>query len=211
MGVGVLGAGASFAAGVAHLSRPREALLPLVPIVDRAGWGGVEPNIDGSVEGRYDGALNPSGWMEYAVPLSVALKNLILHHTATGPEARVADIQAMHMRTRGYADIGYHYLIGADGVIAAGRPVNVRGAHTGGHNTGSIGVALIGNFEQIAPTDAQLISLGRLAQALINDFWLARLGGHRDFQPGATVCPGANFWPQVPVLAERLGVAYGPG
>jgi N-acetyl-anhydromuramyl-L-alanine amidase AmpD len=97
-------------------------------------------------------------------------------------------------------------MIGADGSIYAGRALEARGAHTGGRNTGSIGVSLFGNFENDTPTLAQMDSLWRLSEALTYDFWLERLGGHRDYQPGATVCPGANLWPRLGDLASASGV-----
>jgi hypothetical protein len=101
-----------------------------------------------------------------------------VHHTATGnddpdPDARVRAIYAYHVRTNGWADIGYQALISEDGTIYEGRwsgsdspscrtssgttlPFGHRGttttadivvgAHTGGWNTGNFGVALLGTL-----------------------------------------------------------------
>ena len=46
----------------------------------------------------------------------------------------------------GWADVGYHYLVDKDGTIYEGRNIAIRGAHTQGHNTGSAGVCLLGDF-----------------------------------------------------------------
>lgn len=202
-GLGAVGAATVGAASWLFQRQPR---MPGVAIVPREGWGAVPADIDGSSEGRYDPVNNPAGYMIYDRPLTVALKDLIVHHTATGFEATPADIQRLHMQDRGYADVAYHYLIGADGTIYEGRVIQARGAHTGGHNTGSIGVSLFGNFEVVTPTTAQLDSLWRLSGALCYDYWLERLGGHRDYQIGATVCPGANLWPLLGDLAGSAGV-----
>lgn len=207
IGLATLGAAGAAVVGFGTWLFKREPRLPSVAIVSREAWGAAPPLIDGSVEGRYDPGSNPDGYLIYDRPLTVALKDLIVHHTATGFEATPADIQRLHMQDRGYADVGYHYMIGADGTIYAGRALEARGAHTGGRNTGSIGVSLFGNFENQTPTVAQIDSLWRISGALTYDYWLERLGGHRDYQPGATVCPGANLWPRLPDLAGACGVS----
>ena len=207
IGIAGLGAAGAVGVGVGSWLFRRDPQLPTMAIVSREDWGALPANIDGSVEGRYDPLANPGGYLVYDKPLTVALKDLIVHHTATGFEATPADIQRLHMQDRGYADVGYHFMIGADGTIYAGRALEARGAHTGGRNTGSIGVSLFGNFEDVTPTIAQIDSLWRLASALVHDYWLDHLGGHRDYQPGATVCPGANLWPRLPDLAAACRVA----
>jgi N-acetylmuramoyl-L-alanine amidase len=207
IGVAGLGAAGAGAIGLANWLFQREPRLPAVAIVTREAWGALPADPAGSIEGLYDSAANPEGYLIYDRPLTVALKDLIVHHTATGFDATPADIQRLHMRDRGYADVGYHYLIGADGMVYEGRALGARGAHTGGRNTGAIGVSLFGNFELTEPTVAQLDSLWRLSTALCHDYWIARLGGHRDYQPGATVCPGAMLWPRLPDLAGACKVS----
>ena len=46
----------------------------------------------------------------------------------------------------GHLDIGYHFIILADGSRMVGRPVGVVGSHTPGHNEDSIGVCMIGGL-----------------------------------------------------------------
>ena len=55
-----------------------------------------------------------------------------------------ADVITRWHRQRGWKGIGYHYLIDRDGTVAEGRPIEKVGAHVKGHNTGSVGVCLIG-------------------------------------------------------------------
>jgi hypothetical protein len=45
---------------------------------------------------------------------------------------------------RGWTDCGYHAVIETDGGYFRGRPENSPGAHVEGHNTGNLGVCLIG-------------------------------------------------------------------
>lgn len=82
------------------------------------------------------------------------INEIIVHCSATKPEwmadaptsAKVAEIRRWHVKDRGWKDIGYHYLIDRNGAVATGRPVEQVGAHVSGHNTGTIGVCLIGGF-----------------------------------------------------------------
>lgn len=73
------------------------------------------------------------------------ITEIIVHCSAT-PEGRpftVSDIDQWH-RSRGFAQIGYHYVVYLDGTIHQGRPVEIAGAHCKGHNANSIGVCYIG-------------------------------------------------------------------
>ena len=193
--------------GAAATASAAAAIAPV--IISREAWGAAAPDHAARAEGGfYDAATNPGGWLAYAEPLRDTLNTLVVHHSASAIDG-VRDIQRLHMQTRGYADIGYHFLIGADGLIYAGRDVGARGAHTGGANTGTVGVALLGNFERGDPAPAQLDSLRQLGAYLAAAYALTHLAGHRDFQPEATVCPGAGLAPLLPGLAEELRLDYG--
>ena len=89
--------------------------------------------------------------------------------------------------------------------------LNERGAHTGGHNTGTIGVCLLGNFEVVQPVTAQLDSLHQVAVYLRETVGITHVTGHRGFQPEATVCPGENLWPLLATVAVEAGFAMGDG
>ncbi|MFK7802060.1 MAG: peptidoglycan recognition family protein [Anaerolineae bacterium] len=178
-------------------------------IISRAEWGAAEPNIQGSPEGGYDAIRNPAGWFEYDTPLPEVLNTIVVHHSALPLSDGPLEIQLLHQENKGYADVGYHYLIDENGTIYEGRPINVRGAHTGGFNTGAIGIVLLGNFEEIEPTDAQLNSLMELNQFLKRSYQVTHLAGHNDFQPGETLCPGKNLEPLLPGLAKELEFEFG--
>lgn len=73
------------------------------------------------------------------------MKEIIIHCAATpnGKHFTAEDIHRWHLQ-RKWSGIGYHYVIRVDGVLEVGRPEYWTGAHAAGHNTGSIGICLIG-------------------------------------------------------------------
>jgi hypothetical protein len=203
----LLGAAVVLGAGVQCSPRPRCSLDSL-DIVSRAEWGAVDPVLD-SVEGVYDPVTNPGGWMVYDEPLDEVLTTIIVHHSALNVSDGPFEIQDMHFRFKGYADIAYQFLINETGRIYEGRSLTVRGAHTGGYNTGTVGIVLLGNFMERAPTDAQLGSLRALSGCLIDAYRITHIAGHRDFQLDETDCPGDNLEALLPGLAVELGVEFG--
>ena len=97
----------------------------------------------------------------------------IVHHTAGsndyGPQdsaAIVRSIYAYHTRTLGWCDIAYNALVDKFGQVFEGRAGGmdrpVEGAHTGGFNKNTWGVAMLGNFDVVPPTPIQLRTVGRL-------------------------------------------------
>jgi hypothetical protein len=176
--------------------------------VSRAEWGAADPVLD-SVEGVYDPVNNPGGWMVYEEPLERVLTTIIVHHSALPVSDGPREIQQMHLEFKGYADIAYQFLIDDTGRIYEGRSITVRGAHTGGHNTGTVGIVLLGNFMDSEPTEAQLSSLHALSACLIDAYGISHIAGHRDFQPGVTDCPGDRLEALLPGFATDLGIEFG--
>ncbi len=116
-----------------------------------------------------------------------------MHCTATpeGRDVSVADVTRWH-RARGFRTIGYHYLIGLDGKVYPGRPLEQVGAHCVGQNAKSVGVCYVGGCDkQMHPKDtrtaAQRESLRQLVSELKARFPGATLHGHREF--AAKACP----------------------
>ena len=121
------------------------------------------------------------------------ITEIILHCTATpaGRPVCVADIDAWHRR-RGFDGIGYHYVVGLDGTIMPGRPVDKAGAHCLGHNRNSIGVVYVGGLDASGHatdtrTAAQRSALLLLLRQLRKLYPGAAIRGHRDF--AAKACP----------------------
>jgi len=124
------------------------------------------------------------------------IKKIIIHSTATpaGRAVTVAEITGWH-KARGFNGIGYHFVIGLNGEIWAGRDISVAGAHTVNHNADSIGIAYVGgtdinNKPLDTRTDAQKKALFDLICELKNQFPNATVHGHRDF--ARTDCPSFN-------------------
>jgi hypothetical protein len=189
-------------------SRRKKCSLDSLKIISRAEWGAVEPRLD-SVEGVYDPVANSGGWLVYDEPLEKVLTTIIVHHSALPLSDGPREIQQMHFEFKGYADIAYHFLIDETGQIYEGRSLTVRGAHAGGHNTGTVGVVLLGNFMVDDPTEAQLVSLRTLSACLIDEYSITHMAGHRDFQPGVTDCPGDHLEILLPDLAAEMVIKFG--
>lgn len=117
-----------------------------------------------------------------------SINEIIVHCTASkeGVPLDVAAIRRMHVRERGWSDIGYHYVIYLDGSIHEGRDVNISGAHCAGHNTHSIGVVYVGGLDKSGKakdtrTPAQKAGLLKLLQDLKRLYPKATIHGHREF------------------------------
>ena len=161
----------------------------------------------------------------------------VVHHTAgtnsysaSESAAIVRGIERYHVLANGWNDIGYNFLVDKYGQVFEGRgggiTKNVVGAHAEGFNTGSTGVAVIGNYETqkiSAAARAALVKLlaWRLDVAHVNPLgkltWtsggnpqyppgtkvnLRAVSGHRD--TGPTSCPGGSLYGQLPGIAADV-------
>lgn len=132
-----------------------------------------------------------------------AINEIIIHCAATRPEwmkgqptsAKVKEIDRWH-RANGWSGIGYHYLIDRDGTVAKGRPIGRVGAHVKGHNTGTIGVCLIGGHGASAHdkfADHFTFPQNRALRALVNELRqdypaISKVTGHNEYANKG--CPG---------------------
>lgn len=132
-----------------------------------------------------------------------------IHHTVSGPggdpAANLRGIQSYHMDSRGWCDIGYHFLVSIDGRTWEGRPVELLGAHVGGHNTGNIGISFIGCFHgdcggipgPYVPPEEMITGGAGLVSGLGAIFGItpssATVLGHRDHPDQSTSCPGDHL------------------
>lgn len=119
-------------------------------------------------------------------------------HCAATPEGKdytVAQIEEWH-RARGFEGIGYHYVIGRDGRVYAGREPDKAGAHCTGHNAQSIGVCYIGGVatDGKTPKDTRTPAQRRALEALVRQLLAAHPGatvhGHNEY--AAKACPSFN-------------------
>jgi N-acetylmuramoyl-L-alanine amidase len=99
-----------------------------------------------------------------ATPLQLPVPYVIIHHTATERCSSRSQcvfstqlIQTYHMKSSGWWDIGYNFLIGGDGNVYEGRGWKGQGAHTYGYNDKSLGITFIGLFRgSRLPTKRQM-------------------------------------------------------
>jgi hypothetical protein len=135
------------------------------------------------------------------------ITHIVLHHTAGSDHAdrlEKPSIRNYHIHTRGWSDIGYHFIVekyDKEYEVIVGRPLDIPGAHVRGHNQNSIGIALVGNYEQDTPTQEAYDTIAdRIVKPLKRIFPDAEIVGHFDL--AATKCPGSNF--SVCEIKERV-------
>lgn len=97
-------------------------------------------------------------------------------------------VDRMH-RDRGWAGIGYSWVVDQDGVIYEGRGWTAQGAHATGHNASGIGILVAVGEGGPPPTAAALAAVREIAdEADARAGRRLRRVGHRDLM--ATECPG---------------------
>jgi hypothetical protein len=186
-------------------------------IISRAEWGADE-NLRFNDQGQ-------AIWEdEYYTP-----QKFIIHHTAgesanVDPMASVRAIYYWHAVSKGWGDIGYNYLIDAQGNIYEGRSGGdgIVGGHAYMRNRNTIGIAILGCYQSATHdkaesncntpttlTEATKISLNKLIASKAREFNIDPLGqsefhgkilpnviGHSDV--GYTVCPGDLIYQELP-------------
>jgi hypothetical protein len=168
-----------------------------------------------------------------------------VHHTLSLNRYRRSDspsivlgICLFHRNVNRWDDIGYDFLVDRYGQVFEGRKggidAPVIGAHAGGFNTYSTGVAAIGDFRYRGLPPAGMSSLARLlawklslsgvpAEGSVSvpsgggrftpyakgtPVKLNRIAGHRDAD--STECPGAALYAQLPGLRAQVAQLEGP-
>jgi hypothetical protein len=125
------------------------------------------------------------------------VEELILHHTWKPEAAEYRGgatweaIRAYHVQQRGFRDIGYHLGVAPGEADRAWllRPLAMTGAHCRGHNSRSIGVVMVGNYDREDP-ELVLPTAVKVLAACARTFGLApaQIYFHRDFADKS--CPG---------------------
>ncbi|MCX5373382.1 peptidoglycan recognition protein [Streptomyces sp. NBC_00103] len=189
--------------------RAKPYIGPRPSIVTRRGWGADEK------------------LREKKFVYTTKVKAAFVHHTASGNSYKcsqapsvIRGIYRYHVKSMGWRDIGYNFLVDKCGKIYEGRAGGVAkpvlGAHTLGFNTNSMGIAVLGTFTSAKPTTATVDAVARLTAWKLGLFGanpkgktylksgggnlygkgknvrLNVISGHRD--GFATECPGRQLY-----------------
>ncbi|MFF8638574.1 peptidoglycan recognition protein [Streptomyces pilosus] len=128
---------------------------PRPAIVTRRGWGADE------------------GLRDKGFPYTGKVKAAFVHHTASGNNYACSQAPSLvrgfyryHVRSLGWRDIGYNFLVDKCGRIYEGRAGGVakpvKGAHTMGFNTNTTGIAVIGSYGAKKPSSKAVKAVARL-------------------------------------------------
>lgn len=140
---------------------------------------------------KYDTLMRSSS-KKYATRALSRINQIIVHHSASIGQ-RAEDYARYHVLSRGWAGIGYHFVIEVNGDIIGCNPLTNISYGVSGHNTRSIHICLSGDFTKQEPSPQQLKSLDLLIKHLRSDLPQALpVGGHKDY--GQTSCPGPALY-----------------
>ena len=152
---------------------------------------------------------------------------VFVHCSATRPEwlagsplsEKIKEFTRWH-RAKGWGTIGYHHVIDRDGTVGKGRDESFPGAHVAGHNTGSIGICLVGGHGSNENDDfldhytpAQEAALRALVEDIKTRAAITKVRGHNEV--AAKACPGFSVkrWfakkPPRPALTESTTMQAG--
>lgn len=195
---------------VLQAAQRRTAAQPT--IYSRAQWGA-------------DESIRNKGNLRYGT-----IAGGFVHHTVNANDytedqvpAILRSIYAYHVKSRGWSDIGYNFLVDRFGRIWEGRyggiDKPVVGAHTLNYNDYSFAMSAIGNFDVVQPTDVMLRAYGQLfawklslhgvdpasTSQKIGRGTFQAINGHRD--AGSTACPGRYLYAQLPLIRQYASSA----
>jgi uncharacterized protein with LGFP repeats len=196
-------------------------------IVSRAQWGADERIRRGSAS--YSPTLR-AGFIHHTVNSN--------SYTQAQAPALMRSIYAYHVKSNGWSDVGYNFLVDRFGTVYEGRFGGVDrpvvGAHAAGFNANTFGISIIGDFTSTAPTAASVAAVERVMAWKLRLHGVSPSGtttltsagggtsryargavvsfrtisGHRD--GNSTACPGARLYELLPAIRNRAaGLAGG--
>lgn len=154
-------------------------------------------------------------------PSAINPTHIVVHHSAG--QTNSSDFAAVvrsywdyHVNSRGWADIGYNWLVDPNGIIYEGRGDRIRGAHSPCMNAVSAGICFIGNYEDSTqPSSAGMQALKDMIAwdatdkniDVLTSGYVSALSGNMEHISGhkdgydqypssnctSTACPGANL------------------
>ncbi|XP_043859159.1 peptidoglycan recognition protein 3 [Dromiciops gliroides] len=130
------------------------------PVISRTEWGA--------------GRCGCSNQLEIPVPY------LIIHHIPghkchqkASCQQMVKGLQELHVKTNGWCDVAYNFLIGDDGNVYEGVGWAIQGTHTVGYNNKSQGFAFVGSVTGSSPSAAALTAAQNLISFAVDKGYLS--------------------------------------
>jgi hypothetical protein len=165
------------------------------------------------------GVLPRSAWTSTGPIVRLAdpmgpITRITVHHDGMPPVTlrtqaevarRIEQIRRAHVEGRGWADIGYHYVIDPQGRVWEGRPVRLQGAHVQDNNPGNLGILVMGNFDEQTPTASARDALDGFLAEQVRRYRvpLSRVYTHQEFK--RTACPGRSLQRYMLETRSRTG------
>jgi N-acetylmuramoyl-L-alanine amidase len=130
---------------------------------------------------------------------------LIVHCTATQPDAKIKSIQNYWRKNLGWKSPGYHYIIKPDGEIVPLLSIDKISNGVAGYNSQIINISYIGGIDKSGKpkdtrTEEQKSSILKLLKDLKKRFPSVKIQGHRDFPKVAKACPSFDAKKEYSVL-----------
>ena len=189
---------------------PSRGPIALPPLGSGQGGGprGPGPGVPSGVMSRASWTRAPVARPREINPFG-RVTRITVHHEGSLPfsslsqdavRTRLEQVRQAHVR-RGWADIGYHFVIDPAGRVWEGRSLSWQGAHVKDQNEGNLGIMCLGNYEVQQPTSAMLATLDRFVSQQMRQYrvGIGQVRTHREFAP--TECPGRSL--QRYMLATR--------
>lgn len=132
---------------------------------------------------------------------------------------RIEQIRSSHVVGRGWADIGYHYVVDPQGRIWEGRSIGKQGAHVKDQNENNLGILVLGNFDRQSPSQAALASLDKFIANQMQRYGIGMSQVRTHMERDSTSCPGRALQQYMVrtrsgsgtlyAMANRVGLARG--
>ena len=122
-----------------------------------------------------------------------AIDTLVVHHSAVPPTVGPQRMADYHVKNLEWPGLGYHFMVGEDGIVYQGNHLKTVSYHTGNANGHCVGICFLGNFTNSVPPPEQLRAGAHLVAWLMQelDIELDNVKGHKEML--ATQCPGKQW------------------
>ncbi len=130
-----------------------------------------------------------------------SISRITVHHdgmnaftstTRSAASRRLENIRAAHVG-KGWADIGYHYVIDPAGRVWQARPTSLQGAHVRQNNPGNLGIMVMGNYNKQQVSPASRSSLQSTLSTFMRQYRVPRSRVFTHQELVATACPGTSL------------------